>query len=59
MAFKSRLTAREVQTATRDLCDGSGLWLQVTPALGGKSWLLRYRFDGARASTRAWLGIDD
>jgi integrase len=46
MAFKNRLTAREVQTATRDLCDGSGLWLQVTPALGGRSWLLRYRFDG-------------
>src|SRR5580693_8425272 len=46
MAFKNRLTAREVQTATSDLCDGSGLWLQVTPALGGKSWLLRYRFDG-------------
>jgi integrase len=46
MAFKNRLTAREVQTATSDLCDGSGLWLQVTPALGGRSWLLRYRFDG-------------
>jgi integrase len=46
MAFKNRLTAREVQTADKDVCDGSGLWLQVTPALGGKSWLLRYRFDG-------------
>jgi integrase len=46
MAFKNRLTAREVQTADKDVCDGSGLWLQVTPDLGGKSWLLRYRFDG-------------
>jgi integrase len=45
MAFKNRLTAREVQTADKDVCDGSGLWLQVTPVLGGKSWLLRYRFD--------------
>ena len=31
MAFKNRLTAREVQTADKDVCDGSGLWLQVTP----------------------------
>ena len=46
MAFKNRLTAREVQTADKDVCDGSGLWLQVTPSFGGKSWLLRYRFDG-------------
>jgi integrase len=46
MAFKNRLTAREVQTADKDVCDGSGLWLQVTPVLGGKSWLLRYRFGG-------------
>jgi integrase len=45
MAFKNRLTAHEVQTADKDVCDGSGLWLQVTPVLGGKSWLLRYRFD--------------
>ena len=46
MAFRNRLTAREIQSADKDVCDGSGLWLQVTPALGGKSWLLRYRFDG-------------
>lgn len=46
MAFRNRLTAREIQAADKDVCDGSGLWLQVTPALGGKSWLLRYRFDG-------------
>jgi integrase len=46
MAFKNRLTATEVRSAAKDVCDGSGLWLQVTPALGGKSWLLRYRFGG-------------
>ncbi|HTZ68960.1 MAG TPA: integrase arm-type DNA-binding domain-containing protein [Roseiarcus sp.] len=46
MAFKNRLTARSVATAIKDVCDGSGLWLQITPTLGGKSWLLRYRFDG-------------
>jgi integrase len=46
MAFKNRLTAPEVKTANKDVCDGSGLWLQVTPAFSGKSWMLRYRFDG-------------
>jgi integrase len=46
MAFKNRLTPLKVQAADKDVCDGSGLWLQVTPALGGKSWLLRYRFGG-------------
>jgi integrase len=46
MAFKNRLTAPEVKAANKDVCDGSGLWLQVTPAFSGKSWMLRYRFDG-------------
>lgn len=44
---KHRLTAREVQTATKDLCDGFGLWVQYTKQYDSRSWLLRYRFDGS------------
>jgi integrase len=44
---KHRLTAREVQTATKDLCDGFGLWVQYTKQYDSRSWLFRYRFDGA------------
>jgi integrase len=44
---KHRLTAREVQHATRDLGDGFGLWVQYTPKYDSRSWLFRYRFDGA------------
>jgi integrase len=44
---KHRLTAKEVQNATKDLADGFGLWLQYTPKYDSRSWLFRYRFDSA------------
>jgi integrase len=44
---KHRLTATEVKNATKDLADGFGLWLQYTPKYESRSWLFRYRFDGA------------
>ncbi len=43
----NRLTAPEIKSATKDVCDGFGLWLQVSHAYGTKSWLFKYRFDGA------------
>jgi integrase len=44
---RHRLTAREVQTTTKDICDGFGLWVQYTKQYDSRSWLFRYRFDGA------------
>ena len=41
-----RLTAKAVAHATRDLCDGYGLWLQYSPAYKTKSWLFRFMIDG-------------
>ena len=41
----NRLTAAEVRNATKDICDGYGLWLQVS-AFDTKSWLFRFRIDG-------------
>jgi integrase len=41
----NRLTAAEVRSATSDICDGYGLWLQVS-RFNTKSWLLRFRLDG-------------
>jgi integrase len=41
----NRLTAAAVRNATKDLCDGYGLWLQVS-TYGTKSWLLRYMISG-------------
>jgi integrase len=38
-----------VENATRKLCDGGGLWLQVS-IHGTKSWLHRYTFDGVEDS---------
>lgn len=43
----NRLTAREIKSADKDVCDGFGLWLQVSHKYGTKSWLFKYRFDGA------------
>jgi integrase len=40
-----RLTAAEVKTATKDTCDGYGLWLQVS-RYNTKSWLFRFMIDG-------------
>lgn len=44
----NRLTARRVATAIDPgyHADGGGLYLQVT-ASGTKSWVFRYRFEGA------------
>ena len=42
---QNKLTARTVATATRDLCDGGGLWLQFS-AFETKSWLFKYQWDG-------------
>jgi integrase len=44
---KHRLTAKEVQNATKDLADGFGLWVQYSPKYDSRSWLFRYRFGGA------------
>ena len=41
----NRLTAAEVRSATKDVCDGYGLWLQVS-SFNTKSWLLRFRLGG-------------
>jgi integrase len=41
----NRLTAAKVRSATKDVCDGYGLWLQVS-SFNTKSWLLRFRLDG-------------
>jgi integrase len=43
----NRLTTREIKSADKDVCDGFGLWLQVSHKYGTKSWLFKYRFDGA------------
>jgi integrase len=41
----NRLTAAAVKSATKDKCDGYGLWLQVS-RYGTKSWLFRFMIDG-------------
>jgi integrase len=41
----NRLTTAAVKSATRDTCDGYGLWLQVS-SYDTKSWLFRYMIDG-------------
>jgi integrase len=41
----NRLTAAAVRNAKKDVCDGYGLWLQVS-MYGTKSWLLRYMIRG-------------
>src|SRR3984885_13033374 len=41
----NRLTTAKVRSATKDVCDGYGLWLQVS-SFNTKSWLLRFRLDG-------------
>jgi integrase len=38
----NRLTAAQVRTAQRDMCDGAGLWLQFDPKHETRSWLYRY-----------------
>ena len=43
----NRLTALKIKGADKDVCDGFGLWLQVSHKYGTKSWLFKYRFDGA------------
>jgi hypothetical protein len=35
-----------VEHATKDLCDGYGLWLQCSPTYKTRSWLLRFMIDG-------------
>jgi integrase len=45
-----RLTAKMVENATSKLCDGGGLWLQVSKKYRTKSWLHRFTFDGAEDS---------
>ena len=40
-----RLTAAAVRNATTDMCDGYGLWLQVS-RYDTKSWLFRFMIDG-------------
>ena len=42
----NRLTAKAVAHATRDLCDGYGLWLQYSPVYKTKAWLFRFMIDG-------------
>jgi integrase len=42
----NRLTAKAVQHAERDLCDGDGLWLQVSRKYGTRAWIYRYMVDG-------------
>jgi integrase len=41
----NKLSARAVATATKDVCDGGGLWLQVS-AFGTKAWLFKFQRDG-------------
>jgi integrase len=41
----NRLTAAAVRNATKDVCDGYGLWLQVSTH-NTKSWLFRFMIDG-------------
>jgi integrase len=41
----NRLTAAAVKSATKDTCDGYGLWLQIS-RYDTKSWLFRYTMDG-------------
>src|ERR1700688_3765782 len=43
---KHRLTAREGQTTSKDLCDCFVLWVQYSEKYGSRAWLFRYRFDG-------------
>jgi hypothetical protein len=42
----NRLTTKAVEHATKDLCDGYGLWLQCSPTYKTRSWLLRFMIDG-------------
>ena len=42
----NRLTAKAVEHAERDICDGYGLWLQYSPIYKTKSWLFRFMIDG-------------
>ena len=42
----NRLTPFAVRNATKDLCDGYGLWLQVSEKYDTKSWLFRFMLDG-------------
>jgi integrase len=42
----NRLTAKAVEHAERDKCDGYGLWLQYSPIYKTKSWLFRFMIDG-------------
>jgi len=41
----NRLTATAVRNAKKDVCDGYGLWLQLS-RYDTKSWLFRYMIDG-------------
>jgi integrase len=41
----NRLTATAVRNATKDVCDGFGLWLQVS-VFETKSWVFRFMIDG-------------
>jgi integrase len=42
----NRLTAAAVRNATKDVCDGYGLWLQFSEEYKTKSWLFRFMIDG-------------
>jgi integrase len=42
----NRLSALQVKTAKRDVCDGFGLWLQYDKKYGTRSWLFRYMLNG-------------
>jgi integrase len=46
MRQANRLTPLAVKNAKKTMCDGYGLWLQVSPKFGTKAWLLRYMLDG-------------
>ena len=41
----NRLTPAAVRAAKKDMCDGYGLWLQVS-RYDTRSWLFRYMIDG-------------
>jgi hypothetical protein len=41
----NRLTAAAVRNAKKDVCDGYGLWLQVS-SFNTKAWLFRFMIDG-------------
>jgi integrase len=41
----NRLTPVQVRNAKKDVCDGYGLWLQVS-RYGTRSWLFRFMIDG-------------